>query len=358
MIIHWISKKLCAIKANMITIPKPLRTLSTIALLAATTACSSLTCHTPGDYHLTKTIELPGEGGWDLVAVDNKVRHVFVSHKTQVQVLDADSGKLIGKIPDLHGVHGIAVAPELKTGFITNGETDEVSVFGVNGVTKNIKVGKKPDAIVYDPATSRVFVMNAKSDSASVIDAKTLKVIRTIKLGGEPELAASDGEGHVFINLEDKNRVLKIDSQKFKVLGRWKTAPGTNPTSLAIDKMNERLFIGCRNKLLVVMDANSGKVIGKLPIGKGVDSTAYDSATRKVISSNSDGTITIIQWENGTVYKVTQTVKTQKGSHTFALDEKTHRLFVPAAEFATPATLGNARPTIVPGTFKVLVFDE
>lgn len=330
--------------------------LFSLFLLAAVTACTASNPQ-PEGFHLVKTIPVQGKDRWDYVALDENVRHVYISHSAAVEVLDADSGKLIGRISGLHGVHGIAIAPELKTGFITNGDSNEVTVFGVKGVVKQIRVGKKPDAVTYDPSTSRVFVMNGKSNTASVIDAKKLKVIGTVRLHGDPEFTVADGAGHVYVNLKDRNRVLKIDSRKLKILSGWPTNPGEEPSSLAIDRHTGRLFIGCRNSLLVIMNANDGTVIDSLPIGKVVDATSFDPGTRQVISSSGDGKLTVVQWDKGTVYHVAQTVVTPKGSKTFGLDTQTHKLFVPAAEFR-PDTVSGAPPAPVPGTFRILVFEK
>jgi DNA-binding beta-propeller fold protein YncE len=313
----------------------------------------------PEGYHLLKTIPIPGEGGWDYVSVDAAARRVYVSHATRVEVLDADSGALTGHIADTAGVHGIAVAPDVGRGFTSNGRADTVTVFDLKTLRPlgTVPTGKNPDAILYDPATHRVFAFNGRSASATVIDAADSKVAGTIDLGGQPESGAADGAGHVFVNLEDKGEVLKLDARGLKVLERWPVAPAKAPVSMAIDARHHRLFVGCRSKALLVLDTDGGKVITSLPIGERVDAGAYDPETKLIFCSCGDGTVAVVRQETPDQYAAVETVKTRVGSKTMALDPKTHRLFIPAAEYK-PAAAGapRARPTMVPGTFAVLVY--
>jgi YVTN family beta-propeller protein len=311
----------------------------------------------PG-YHLLKTISVPGDGGWDYVTVDGAARRVYVSHGTEVVVLDADSYEIKGTITGLKGVHGIAVAPDLERGFISNGQGNNVTIFELQTLKKvgTVETGRNPDAVIFDPATQRVFAFNGRSNSVTVIEAKDGSVAGTIELGGKPEFAAADGRGHVFVNLEDKSTLVKIDARKLAVLERWPVAPGEEPSSLALDTNHRRLFIGCHNKLVVIMSADTGKVVDQQPIGQGVDATAFDPETGLVFCTNSDGTATVIHQAGPDKYEVVETVKTQPRSKTMALDTKTHKLFIPAAKFK-PAAAGS-RPAMVPGTFCVLVYGK
>ena len=311
----------------------------------------------PG-YHLLKTIPVPGDGGWDYVTVDSAARRLYVSHGTEVVVMDADSYDIKGTITGLKGVHGIAVVPDLDRGFISNGQGNNVTIFELQTLKKvgMVETGKNPDAIIFDPATQRVFAFNGRSHSATVIEPKDGSVAGTIELGGQPEFAAADGRGNVFVNLEDKSMLVKIDARKLAVLDRWPIAPGEAPTGLAMDTTHRRLFIGCHNKLMVIMDAESGKVIDQQPIGDRVDAAAFDPETSLAFCSNGDGTVTIVHQDSPDKYEVAQTLKTQLGSKTMGLDVKTHKLFIPAAKFKPAA--GKSRPAMVPGTFSVLVYGK
>jgi DNA-binding beta-propeller fold protein YncE len=331
-----------------------MRTLTTLLLIVLGTGAQAAG---PG-YHLLKTVPVPGNGGWDYVTVDDAARRVYVSHGTEVVVLDADTCEIKGIITGLKGVHGIAVAPQLERGFISNGQGNNVTIFELQTLKKvgTVQTGSNPDAIIFDPATQRVFAFNGRSSSATVIKAKDGSVAGTIELGGKPEFAAADGRGNVFVNLEDKGTILKIDARKLAVLDRWPVAPGEAPSSLAMDTSHRRLFLGCHNKLVIIMDADTGKVVDQQPIGQGVDATAFDPETRLVFCSNGDGTVTVIHQNSPDKYAVVETVKTQPRSKTMAVDVKTHRLFIPAAKFE--ATAGTRRPAMVPGTFSVLVYGK
>jgi YVTN family beta-propeller protein len=287
-----------------------------------------------GGYEVTRKIEIPGQGGWDYLTVDDAARRLYVSHGTQVEVLDVDSGAIVGKIPNTLGVHGIAIAPELGRGFVSNGQSSTVRVFDLKTLKPiaEVTVGKKPDAIIYDPATSRVFAFNGGDNSASVIDASGAKVMGKIDLGGGPEFAVADGNGFVFNNLEDESQVLKIDSRQLTVEKRWPTSPCQSPSSMAMDKANRRLFIGCRSRVMAVMNADTGEVIITLPIGDHVDATAFDPETRLIFNSNGEGTISVVRQETPDKYSAVQTVKTVPRAKTMALDAKTHRLFLSTAE--------------------------
>jgi DNA-binding beta-propeller fold protein YncE len=285
-------------------------------------------------YSVIRKIPLPGQGSWDYLTVDESARRLYVTHGTQVEVLDVDSGAVVGKIDNLHGIHGVAIAPELNRGFVTNGQTSSVTVFDLKTLKsiQEVPTGKKPDAIIYDSSTSRVFAFNGDTNSATVIEAATGKVAGALDLGGGPEFAAADGNGFVFNNLEDKGLVVKIDGRKLTVEQRWPTPPCKSPSSMAIDRANRRLFIGCRSKVMAVMNVDNGKVITTLPIGDHVDATAYDPSTHLIFNSNGEGTITVIRQDDPDTYTVIDTIKTLPRAKTMSLDPKTHQLFLSTAE--------------------------
>jgi YVTN family beta-propeller protein len=288
----------------------------------------------PSGYSVLKKISIPGQGSWDYLTVDESGRRLYVSHGTQVEVLDTDSGSVVGKISNTLGVHGIAIAPGAGRGFVSNGQASTVTIFDLKTLEPlgEVPTGKKPDAIIYDPATSRVFAFNGGSNSTTVIEAGTGKVAGTVDLGGGPEFAAADGAGYVFNNLEDESLVLKINSRTLKVEQRWPTAPCQSPSSMAMDRPNRRLFIGCRSRVMAVINADTGQVITTLAIGDHVDATAFDSEARLIFNSNGEGTITVIHQDSPDKYSLVETVKTLPRAKTMALDPKTHRLFLSTAE--------------------------
>ena len=297
-----------------------------LALLGASTSL--------GGYSVIKKILIAGQGSWDYLTVDEVARRLYVSHGTQVEVLDLDSGSIVGNIPNTRGVHGVAIAADVGRGFVSDGQASTVTIFDLKTLKPlgEVPTGKKPDAIIYDPVTSRVFAFNGGSNSATVIQAADGKVAGTIDLGGGPEFAAADGTGYVFDNLEDESLVLKINSRDLKVEQRWPAAPCQSPSSMAMDRPNRRLFIGCRSHVMAVMNADTGQVITTLPIGDHVDATAFDPETRLIFSSNGEGTITVIHQDSPDKYSLIETVKTLPRAKTMALDPKTHQLFLSTAE--------------------------
>ncbi len=335
-----------------------MRTLA--ASLFLLLAVGLVAAEAPGGYRLLKTIPVAGDGGWDYLTVDDAARRVYVSHGNQVDVLDADSGEVKGTIADTKGVHGIAIAPDAGRGFTSNGRADTVTIFDLKTLKSlgEVKTGKNPDAIIYDPASKRVLAFNGRGVSATAIDAAEGKAVGTVELGGQPEFAAADGAGHVFVNLEDKSTLVKFDSKELKVLERWPLAPGETPTGLSMDVRNKRLFVGCRNKLLIVVNAEDGKVVAKQPIGERVDATAFDPETGLVFASCGDGTVTVVHQDGPDQYSVAQTLKTKVGSKTMALDRKTHKLFLPSADFKPDPNNPRGRPAMVPKTFAVLVYGK
>ena len=302
-----------------------------IALLALTLSSAFAA---DGGYSVIKKIPIPGQGSFDYLSVDEGARRLYVSHGTQVEVLDIDALTIVGTIPNTPGVHGVAIAPELGRGFVSEGQAAKVLIFDLKTLKtiSEVPTGQKPDGIIYDPATSRVFAFNGGSDSATVIDAASGKVAGTIALGGGPEFATADAKGYVYDNLEDESQLLKINSKDLKVEQRWPTAPCASPSSMAIDRANRRLFLGCRSKVMAVVDADSGKVIATIPIGDHVDATAFDTETKLIFNSNGEGTISIVHQDSPDKYSLVQTVKTAPRAKTMALDSKTHRLFLSTVE--------------------------
>jgi len=310
------------------------RAFALLMALAATALIAPEVSAAPeANYHIIKKVALPGPTGWDYVFVDASARRVYVSQSTQVDVLDADTFEPVGTIPNTPGVHGIAIAAEFGRGFITAGKSDSVIIFDLKTLKplSEVKVGKKPDAIVYDPATKHVFVMNGDSDDTSVINAADGMLVGTVALGGGPEFAASDGKGSVYVNLEEKAETVHIDANSLKVLHSWTLAPGKIATALAFDPAARRLFAGCRGgQLMVVLDADSGKVVTTAPIGERVDAGAWDAANKLVFMSNGGGTISVYHQDSNDKYTLVETITTNPGSKTMGLDAKTHNLFVPA----------------------------
>lgn len=304
---------------------------------------------------------LEGNGGWDYLTVDESLNRLFVSHSTVVQVVDLKDGKLIATIQETKGVHGIALAPDLNKGFISCGRDSSIVVFNYKTleVTDRVKLNaKNPDAILYDPYSKKVFVYNGGSSNATVLDAKTNEIVKTIPLSGKPEFSVTDGKGKIYVNIEDKSELTVINADKLTVEKTWSLSPGEEPSGLAFDNENHRLFSVCGNKLMVVSDADAGKVITTLPIGTRVDGAAFDPVLKFAYSSNGDGTLTIIKEENKDKFTVVQNLPTQVGARTIALDEKTHHLYLPTAEFGlTPEPTNenpHPRPEIKEGTFVIL----
>jgi DNA-binding beta-propeller fold protein YncE len=312
-------------------------------------------------YTLQSTIPVPGGGSWDYLIVDEAGRRLYVSHGTQVEVVDVETGKIAGVIPDTNGVHGIAIAAELNRGFTSNGKAANVTVFDLKTLKKidEVKTGRNPDCIIFDPATKRVFAFNGAGNSATAIEAADSKVAGTVELGGRPEYAAVDGAGNVFVNIEDKNTIAKIDAKTLKVVSTWPLAPGEQPASLAIDAKNHRLFAGCRNKLLVVVDSESGKVVAKVPIGTGADATAFDPKTSLIFTSCGDGTVSVVHADGDDKYSVVETIKTKARAKTMALDSKTGKIYLPAVDYAKDGKGGKgARGAMVPNSFAILVYGK
>ncbi len=330
---------------------------SSLALFAVALSISGA-----GLYKVVKTIPIPGAGGWDYLYADSPNRRLYVSHATEVDVLNLDSGTVMGKVPNTNGVHGIAIAPEFNRGFISDGRDNQVTIFDLNNlsVISNVKTGTNPDGILYDPYSKRVFAFNGRSANMTAIDAKTGQVAGTMALGGKPEFPATDGQGNVFVNIEDKSELVRFDPKTLQIKNRWPLAPCESPSGLAIDTAHRRLFPVCENKIMAVVDADSGKVITTVPTGEGTDAAAFDPGSKLAFSSNGgDGTLTVIRQESADKYSVFQNAQTQRGARTMALDLKTHTIYLSDAEFgerpAPTAENPHPRPKIIPGTFRLLV---
>jgi len=290
-------------------------------------------------YHVTKKIELGGSGFWDYLTVDNSARRLYVSHGTQVVVVDLETDKVIGKIPDTPGVHGIALAQDLNRGFISCGQSNSAIIFDLKSlaVLGQVQTGTNPDNILYDPSCKQVFTFNGRSNDATVFDAATGAVKGTIALGGKPEAAKLDGEGKIYVNNEDLNEVIEIDIQRLVISGRFSISPGEEPTGMAIDTDHHRIFAACGNEILVVMDYETGKVISTVPIGAGCDGVSFDSETGLIFCANGEaGTLTVIKESSAGKFEVAQTVDTQSGARTITIDPKTRNVLLPVGQSGPP----------------------
>jgi DNA-binding beta-propeller fold protein YncE len=326
-------------------------------------ACLGATAIAEDLYKFLKEIPIGGEGGWDILTVDAAARRLYLSHATKVVVVDLAQNTIAGEIADTPGVHGFIVAPELWRGFSSNGKEAKASVVDLKTLhtISKVETGENPDALVYEPKHGEVYVFNHTGKSATVINGKEASVIATIPLEGSPEFAVADGSGgRVYCNLEDKNEVAVIDATRHEVIARWPLAPGEEPTGIALDATHHRLFVGCHNKLMAMLDTETGRVIATVPIGAGVDGCAFDDATQLAFASCGDGTTTIAKVERGEKLSVVQTLKTERGARTMALDPQTHRIYLPSAQFEPAPSLSPgfspARPKIVPNTLKLLIY--
>jgi len=312
-------------------------------------------------YHLIDTIAVGGEGGWDGLVADADAHRLYVSHATKVVVIDTTTDKVIGEIPNTNGVHCIVLAGKFGKGYTTNGRDNTVTVFDLKTlkIIGTVTTGKNPDATAYDPSTHRVFIFNGRSSDATVIDAATDKVVGTVDLGGKPEFGASDGKGTVFVNLEDKNSVAVIDAAKLTVRAKWPIAPGEEASGLAIDQKNMRLFLAA-NKIMVVMDAATGKVIASPATGEGTDGMEFDPSLKYAFAPNGEGTLTVVHEDAKDKFSTVENVKTQPRARTMALDTKTHKVYLPSAQFGTAPAPTKEQPhpraPIIPNTFVILVY--
>jgi DNA-binding beta-propeller fold protein YncE len=324
--------------------------------------CSINLFSQPSQYSIANRINLEGDDFWDFISIDDSTGKLFVSHGNLVQVVDANSGKLLGVIPDTKGVHGVAIAGDYNLGFTSNGRDTSVTIFRLSDLSffRTIKLinGINPDAILYDPFTQRVFTFNGRSSNTTVIDVKATDIIVSLPLEGRPECAVTNGSGRIYVNIEDKNMIDEIDPDKITVEHSWPITPGEEPSGLAIDIENHRLFSVCSNKLMVILDADDGHIVTTLPIGERVDGVAFDSGLKRIYSSNGEGTMTVVQEIDKDNFRVLENFPTQRGARTISVYQKTHHIFLPTAEFEEPPppTQENPhpRPKLKPGSFVVL----
>jgi YVTN family beta-propeller protein len=332
-----------------------------MAVSAPAFLCGAAAANQP--YQFLTEIPIGGEGGWDILTIDPTANRLYLSHATKVVVVDLRKNAVDGEIADTPGVHGFVAVPEIQRGFSSNGKESKSSVVDLTTLktVSKIDTGPNPDAIVYEPRHGEVYVFNHTGNSVTVINAKAATVSATIPLGGTPEFAAVDqAAGRVYCNIEDKSEVAVVDADKHEVVARWSLSPGEEPSGIALDSAHHRLFSGCHNKRMVMLDTESGKVVDTLPIGAGVDGCAFDDATQLAFASCGDGTTTITREVAPGKLTVIQTLKTERGARTMALDPKTHRIYLPSAKFEpAPSPSPGASPTrprIVPNTLKLLVY--
>jgi YVTN family beta-propeller protein len=314
-------------------------------------------------YHLAREIPIGGEGGWDILTIDSTAGRLYLSHATKVIVVDLRKNTVVGEIGDAPGVHAFVPVPELQRGFSSNGKESKSSVVDLTTLKtiSKIDTGPNPDAVVYEPRHGDVYVFNHTGNSATVINAKSASISATIQLEGNPEFAVADEtSGRIYCNIEDKSEVAVIDADKHNVVAYWTLAPGEEPSGIALDARHHRLFSACHNKIMVMLDTETGKVIGTVAIGAGVDGCAFDDSTQFAFASCGDGTTTIAREEAPDKLKVVQVLQTQRGARTMALDRITHRIYLPVAQFAPAPSpspgASPARPSIVANTLKLLVY--
>ena len=329
-----------------------------LTLVVAVCAAALLAGQSSDATHLSvlRKITVGGDGGWDLLDIDSSSHRLFVSRGTHVMVVDVEAGKVVGDVPDTAGVHAIAIVARHGKGFTTNGRDNTVTVFDLKDYKKlaSVSVGTRPDAVVYDPSSDRVFTMNAGGNDATAIDAKTNAVVGTVKFDGKPELAVADGKGRVFVNLEDKSQIESFDGKGLKTTGTWSLSPGEGPTGLAIDVKHHLLFAACDNGMMVVVDSETGKVVGTPKIGSGPDGAGFDPKTGFAFASNGqDGTLSVVKREKDGTFSTVGTIATQSGARTMVLDPKSGRIYLIAVEYTPP--VGGGRRQMVPGSCTVLV---
>jgi YVTN family beta-propeller protein len=334
-----------------------------VVLLSAALVISAQDKPGPSGYHLLTKIEVGGDGGWDYLYADPDLHRLYVSHGTKVEVIDTETDKKIAEIGNLKGIHGIAVANEFGRGFISDGRDNSVTIFDTktNQAIGKVNTGTNPDAIIYDPASKRVFAFNGGSKNATAIDAANGNVAGTIDLGGKPEFAASNEKGMVFVNIEDKSEVAAFDSKTLAVKSHWSLAPsGEEPSGIAIDLKNHLIFSVCSNKTMVVVNTDTGKVVGNAAIGQGTDAAGFDDKDKFAFASNGEGTLTVVREDAPDKFTVVENVPTQRSARTMAFDPKTHKVYLSTAQFGpTPAPTADRprpRPPVLPNSFTILVY--
>jgi DNA-binding beta-propeller fold protein YncE len=325
--------------------------LMTVALVASAAFAAE-------GYHVLNKIKIGGTGGWDYVTVDSNAHRLYATHATVVDVVDLDSGKPLGSIPQLHGVHGVALAPDMNKGFISNGQSNSVTIFDLKTLAKTGEpaTGMNPDSICYEPKTQRVFTFNGRSNDSTAINAKTGEPLTTFPVGGKPEFCVADGAGKLYVNLEDKGAIVEIDAAKPAVLRTGSIAPCQEPSGLALDSKDGVLFSVCDNKMMAVTEIKSLKVVATPAIGANPDAAGFDPGAGLAFSSNGEGTLTIVKDAGGGKWQAVDTVQTERGARTMSVDPRTHRIYLLAAEYGPPqAGDKKGRPSILPDSFHVLV---
>lgn len=334
-----------------------MKKLMTILLAGALVATSATTeGQQQKGLHIVNTFHIASAGGWDYLETGPVNDWLYVSHGTQVNILNKKTGDSVGVIENTTGVHGIAFDVANGKGYTSNGRINTVTVFDMNTnkALAQIATGQNPDAILYEPFSKKIITCNGRSKNLSIIDPSQNKVVDSVDVGGKPETAVTDGNGKLFVNIEDKNEIVVVDTKTYKVLHHWNIAPGKEPTGLSFDNETKRLFAGC-DKLLMVIDATNGKVVDKITIGEGCDGTAFDPATKNIYTSNGEGTFTVIHEDNADKFSVIETVVTKRGARTLTLAKTTHLIYLPTAEFEPMAAGEKGRPKMRAGSFQVLV---
>jgi DNA-binding beta-propeller fold protein YncE len=341
------------------------RTLVPILLLAAGVPALAQAPQGGGGYHVARRITVGGDGFWDYLTWDGVRHRLFLSHGTRVEVIDPGSGKVVGRIEDTPGVHGIALAQDLGRGFVSNGRDSSVTIFDLATLAPAGRVpvnGRNPDAILYDSVSHRVFTFNGGSAGTTALDARTGRIVGSLALGGKPEFAVADGRGGIFVNIEDRGEIVAFDARTLAIRARWPMAGCEEPSGLALDRAHGRLFSVCGNARMAVVDAATGRLVATLPIGQGVDGVAFDATTQLAFASNGEGTVTVVREETADSFRVVATVPTQRGARTITLDPATHSVFTPTAEYGPPPAptpeRPRPRPSIVSGSFMVLILDR
>jgi YVTN family beta-propeller protein len=333
---------------------------TTFFLVAAMLTISVTNAQPSTGLHIINTFHIASPGGWDYLAVGPVNDWLYVSHSSQVNILNKKTGDSVGVIENTTGVHGIAFDVANKKGFTSNGRLNNVTVFDMNTnkVLAQIATGQNPDAIFYEPFSKKIITCNGRSKNLSIIDPVQNILIDSVDVGGKPETAVSDDKGKLFVNVEDKNEIVVVDTKTFKVLNHWSIAPGEGPTGLAYDSKTKRLFAGCE-KLLMVIDATNGNVVDKIIIGDGCDGVAFDAADKNIYTSNgSDATMTVIHEENAGKFTILENIPTKRGARTIALDNQTHLIYLPTAEFEPQDPNQKGRPKMKPDTFQILVIGK
>jgi DNA-binding beta-propeller fold protein YncE len=344
--------------------PRPAAGLLLVVMAAATvmqpTPAAAPSAARVPHYAFITQIPVAGDGGWDYLSIDAAARRLYVAHGDHVDVIDIDHNAVAGSIVDTPGVHGVAIAHQLGRAYVSDGQTAQASIVDLNtlATTARVATGDGPDTVVYEPSRNEVYTFNGRGRSATVFDARSGDVIATIELPGRPEAAVADAAaGRVYDNIEDKNLIVAIDAHSHAIVAQWQIAPGESASSLDIDTAHHRLFVGCRNQQMLMVDAGNGRVIGSVPIGVGVDASAFDPGTQLAFSATGEGTVTIAHEDSAEKLSVVQTLQTQPGARTMALDPSTHNIYLATAD-RVPAPAGSppGRPAIVPGSFRILVY--